>query len=98
MAMTTIGMQYNVIAGKEAEFERGFSAVQGALKATPGHVESRLYQDTQTPGCYLILSEWKDQAAFNSFIQSEAFAKVTQWGKAEILRNRPRHRVYSENE
>lgn len=92
--MTTIGMQYDVIPGKEEEFESGFLKVIEHLKAVEGHVASRLYEDVQTLGSYLILSEWTTHEAFKAFLQSPAFASVTAWGKAEILRGRPRHKVY----
>jgi heme-degrading monooxygenase HmoA len=91
---TTIGMHYDVIPGKESEFEQGFAAVQEQLKSIAGHVESHLYVDTQTAGSYLILSQWQTQQAFQAFIQSPEFARVTAWGRAEILRGRPRHKVY----
>jgi heme-degrading monooxygenase HmoA len=92
--MTTIGMHYDVLPGKEQEFESGFRGVVEHLKAAPGHVESRLFQDVGQPGSYLILSEWKGKQEFEAFIHSEAFRNVTNWGKAEILRGRPRHKVY----
>jgi heme-degrading monooxygenase HmoA len=93
--MTTIGMHYDVVAGKEEEFERGFLNVIEQLKTVPGHVESRLYEDVQSVGSYVILSEWQTQDAFTAFVRSDAFKQVTAWGKAEILRGRPRHKVYT---
>jgi heme-degrading monooxygenase HmoA len=93
--MTTIGMQYDVIPGKEREFEQGFIGVIEHLKQVAGHVESKLYEDVQSTGSYLILSQWKSREEFDAFLQSEAFRKVTSWGKAEILRGRPRHKVYT---
>jgi heme-degrading monooxygenase HmoA len=95
--MTTIGMHYDVLPGKEAEFERGFTAVAEKLKGVAGHVSSRLYQDVHQPGSYLIFSEWQSQADFQAFIKSDAFRAVTNWGKAEILRGRPKHTVYEHN-
>ncbi|MGH7213744.1 MAG: antibiotic biosynthesis monooxygenase family protein [Tepidisphaeraceae bacterium] len=92
--MTTIGMHYDVIPGKEEEFERGFVAVIDHLKTLPGHVESHMYEDVQTVGSYVILSQWETKDAFDAFIKSPEFAKVTAWGRAEMLRSRPRHKVY----
>jgi len=92
--MTTIGMHYDVIPGKEKDFENHFLAVLEVLKTLPGHIESRLYQDIQSAGSYVILSEWQKLDDFKAFIHSEAFAKTVAWGKAEILRGRPRHKVY----
>jgi heme-degrading monooxygenase HmoA len=93
--MTTIGMHYDVVAGKEEEFERGFLNVIEHLKTIDGHVESNLYEDVKTVGSYVILSEWETREAFTAFIKSDAFKAVTSWGKAEILRGRPRHKMYT---
>ena len=92
--MTTIGMQYDVISGKEQEFEKGFLAVIEHLKTVAGHVESKLYEDVSSEGSYLILSQWDSRESFDRFLRSPEFAQVTAWGKAEILRGRPRHKVY----
>jgi heme-degrading monooxygenase HmoA len=93
--MTTIGMHYDVIAGKEEEFERGFLNVLDYLKGVAGHVESRMFEDVRTIGSYVILSEWQTRDAFQAFLKSDAFKQVTAWGKAEILRGRPTHKVYT---
>ena len=93
--MTTIGMHYDVVPGKEEEFERGFLAVLEHLKTLPGHVESHMYEDVATVGSYVILSQWETKESFQRFLQSPEFAKVTAWGKAEMLRGRPRHKVYT---
>ena len=92
--MTTIGMHYDVIAGKEEEFERGFTAVLEHLKKVAGHVESQLYEDVNSTGSYLILSQWQTKDSFEAFVHSSEFKNVVSWGKAEILRSRPRHKVY----
>jgi len=92
--ITTVGMHYEVVAGKELEFEKGFLGVLEHLKAVPGHVESHLYEDVASEGSYVILSQWESREAFNAFLRSEAFRKLTAWGKAEMLRSRPRHQVW----
>lgn len=92
--MTTIGMHYDVIAGKEAEFEAAFFRILDLMKTLPGHVDSHLYQDVRTKGSYVILSEWQAKEDFEAFIHSDAFRGVVDWGKAQILRGRPRHKVY----
>jgi heme-degrading monooxygenase HmoA len=94
--MTTIGMHYDVKPGKEKEFEEGFLGVLEKLKTLPGHIESHMYLDIQSVGSYVILSEWTDPEAFSAFMRSDAFKSAVAWGKAEILRSRPRHRMYSE--
>jgi heme-degrading monooxygenase HmoA len=64
------------------------------LKTVPGHVESHLYEDVASVGSYVILSEWTTREDFERFLHSDAFKQVVAWGKAEILRSRPRHKVY----
>src|SRR5579864_6503090 len=88
--MTTIGMNYDVIPGKEAEFEQGFANVIAHLKTVTGHVESRLYRDIGSAGGYLILSQWQTKESFETFLHSPAFKQTVSWGKAEILRSSPR--------
>ena len=92
--MTTIGMHYDVIPGKEGEFEKGFVGVIEHLKTVPGHVESHMYEDVQSVGSYVILSRWQTKETFEAFLKSDAFKQVVAWGKAEMLRSQPRHKVY----
>jgi heme-degrading monooxygenase HmoA len=92
--MTTIGMHYEVVPGKEEEFEKGFLSVLEHLKTVTGHVESHMYEDVASVGSYVILSQWETKEAFERFLKSEEFKNVVAWGRAEILRSRPRHKVY----
>ena len=92
--MITVGMNYHVIAGKEQEFETKFAAVIDVLRAADGHSRSTLWQDVKDRGSYLITSEWSDEQAFRDFIHSATFREVTNWGKEEILSDRPRHKIY----
>ena len=92
--MITVGMNYHVIPGKQAEFEEKFSTVLSALRAADGHTSSILWRDVADDASYLITSEWSDEEAFTGFIRSEEFRAVTDWGKAEILSGRPQHRIY----
>ena len=94
--LTTVGMHYEVIPGKEEEFERGFIKVIDVLKRLPGHIESHMYEDVQNVGSYVILSSWQSKEDFDAFLKSDAFKAAVAWGKAEILRGRPRHRVFDE--
>lgn len=96
--MTTIGMHYDVIPGKEEEFEQGFRRVLEHLTRVDGHVESHMYEDVAARGSYVILSEWNSQEAFTAFLRSDAFKQVTAWGKAEILRGRPKHKIYTSDD
>ncbi len=92
--MITVGMNYHVIPGKQADFEEKFAAVITALKAAAGHSSSTLWKDVSDDASYLITSEWSDEQAFLEFIRSQAFKDVTSWGKEQILSGRPQHKIY----
>jgi len=92
--MITVGMNYEVLPGKEKVFEDAFAAVLEVMRKDPGHANSALYRNVQDPGVYVILSEWTSEEAFQAFIRSEKFAKVANWGRENILRGRPSHTVY----
>lgn len=93
--MVTIGMNYKVLPGKEEIFEKACTGVIEVMGGIDGHKESFLYRDVNDGHSYLIVSEWDSEDAFNSFIQSDKFKKVTEWGKESILAGRPSHKVYS---
>ncbi len=92
--MITVGMNYHVIAGKEQDFEEKFAGVVDALNAAEGHTSSTLWKDVSDGSSYLITSEWSEEKAFTDFIHSDAFRKVTDWGKEQILSGRPMHKIY----
>ncbi|MEX2168627.1 MAG: antibiotic biosynthesis monooxygenase [Pirellulales bacterium] len=92
--MITVGMNYHVISGKQADFEEKFATVINALQAAEGHRSSTLWKDVSDDASYLITSEWSDEPAFLEFIHSQAFKDVTSWGKEQILSGRPQHKIY----
>lgn len=92
--MITVGMNYHVIEGKQADFEEKFAGVIDALRAAEGHESSVLWKDVSDDASYLITSEWSDESAFVEFIHSAAFKEVTNWGKEQILSGRPQHKIY----
>jgi len=92
--MITVGMNYRVLPGKENLFEAAFRSVLKAMAASAGHTASHLWRDADEAGSYLITSEWSEPAAYEAFIHSPAFAKVTTWGKEQILAGRPRHWIH----
>ncbi len=96
--MVTIGMNYEVLEGKEVVFEKAFASVISALNEADGHRVSRLLCDVHNKRSYVILSEWNDEEAFGTFIASPEFARVTNWGKEQILAGRPSHVVYRGDE
>ncbi len=96
--MVTVGMYYDVLPGQGPAFQAKFEAVVAALRGAPGHKSSFLYQRVDDRDSYAILSEWDDPEAFHAFIRSETFRDVTAWGRATVLRNPPRHKIYPRSE
>jgi heme-degrading monooxygenase HmoA len=92
--MITVGLYYDVIPEKADLFEAKFRDVLAALGSFPGHKVSDLYRKVEDPYSYAILSEWDDLAAFQEFVRSDGFRDVTRWGREEVLRSMPRHKVY----
>lgn len=92
--MITIGMNYKIIAGKESNFERVFTNVLGAMETMAGHTRSFLYRNVYEPQSYLIVSEWNSEDDFQAFITSDKFKSVVDWGRENILADRPVHTVY----
>ena len=93
--MVTIGMNYFVLSGKEQVFEDACAKVVETMGGIDGHDTSSLYrQVSEGDPIYLIVSRWVDEEAFDSFIASDAFKKVTNWGKQNILSGRPQHTTY----
>lgn len=92
--MITIGMNYDVIPGKEQEFESAVQSVMNVLNKASGHSRSLLYRDCTQDNNYLIMSEWTDETSFHSFVGSEAFRIVANWGASNILNGRPHHQLY----
>ena len=96
--VVTIGMNYEVLEGKEKTFEDACRRVLDAMGEAAGHGGSELFRRVQDgpPAVYLIISRWNDDDAFHGFISSDAFKKVTNWGLQNILAGRPRHTTYRE--
>jgi heme-degrading monooxygenase HmoA len=94
--VVTIGMNYYVLAGKEQVFEDACKNVVKTMQGIDGHDESHLYREVaDDEAAYLIVSRWDSEDAFNAFIASDAFKKVTSWGKENILSRRPAHTTYT---
>lgn len=96
--MVTVGMYYEVIPEMAALFTAKFREVLELMETIPGHESSFLYQRVDDPHSYAILSEWSDQQAFLDFIRSDLFRQVTSWGREQVLRSAPRHKIYPRSE
>lgn len=94
--MITVGMDYKIIPGKDEEFIKVFTKVLDIIGGSPGHTETHLYRDVYEEHDYLVVSEWSDRAAFDAFIKSDRFKGVVDWGKENVLRERPKHEIYGQ--
>ena len=89
-------MNYYVLPGKEQVFEDACKNVVETMNGIDGHDESHFYREvTSEEATYLIVSRWQSEDAFQAFVASDAFKKVTNWGKENILSRRPSHTTYS---
>ncbi len=93
--MVTFGLNYDVKPPHRQVFERYCLEVIDAMRAMPGHVETRLYGDLARPASYLIYSQWDTPASFRAFMRSDAFQAAQRFGR-DILDGPPRHHVYTE--
>jgi heme-degrading monooxygenase HmoA len=96
--MLTIGLYYDVIPDKAKLFEDKFFHVLDLMKAMNGHQQSFLYRRVDDPHSYAIIGEWNTQEDFMAFIRSDAFREVTTWGREQVLRGAPRHKIYPRSE
>ncbi|MFG0330992.1 MAG: antibiotic biosynthesis monooxygenase family protein [Phycisphaerales bacterium] len=92
--MVTVGMNYEVIPGKDDAFVAMCDKVIEVMADMPGHQKTRLFRDVRDDHSYLIMSEWSDEDAFNAFIASDQFRQVTQWGQSNVLAARPHHEIF----
>ena len=94
--MVTVGMNYQILSGKEQQFESVFAKVLEIMRGMDGHEKTHLYRDVADASSYVIFSEWSSKPAFEAFISSAQFKNVTNWGKEQILAAQPRHRIYGD--
>jgi heme-degrading monooxygenase HmoA len=96
--MVTVGMYYDVIPEKSEMFTSKFKEVIALLQSIDGHKVTYLYQRVDDPYSFAVMSEWTDREAFMAFIGSETFRSVTSWGREQVLRGAPRHKIYPRSE
>lgn len=92
--MITVGMNYQIIPGKDEDFTKVFSKVLQIMEGMDGHQETHLYRDVYSEHDYLIVSEWSDEDAFKEFMSSDQFRNVADWGSMNVLRGRPTHEIF----
>ena len=92
--MLTVGLYYDVVQGKENDFEEYFRLVVAEIRKKDGFVSALLYKRVDKPGSYLIYSEWRDRESFEEFIKSREFSGAKEGG-ADMLMGRPSHKIYN---
>lgn len=91
-------MYYDVIPEKAGLFTAKFREVIDLLQTIPGHKATYLYQRVDDPNSFAVMSEWTEREAFMAFIGSETFRSVTNWGREQVLRGAPKHKIYPRSE
>jgi len=91
--MISIGLYYDVVVGKEKEFEEVFNSVKRSLEGSEGFVSAALYRRVDRPNSYLIYSEWRSLEAFRSFVASRPFKEITSKYR-DIFERRPYNKVF----
>jgi heme-degrading monooxygenase HmoA len=70
MSTYTYVWQFLVHPGREAEFERHYGP-EGAwvqlFRRADGYLDTRLLRDRATPGRYVTIDRWQDEAAYRGF-------------------------------
>ncbi len=87
--------RFQVVAGKEDEFERIWRERETYLRDVPGFVRFALLKAEMTPGEYLSHSTWKDRDSFMAWMNSPAFAAGHRQGSLSgILQGPPTPAMY----
>lgn len=94
VAMLTVGLYYDVVPGRETDFEEYFKMVAAQLEKVEGYVSALLYKRVDAPNSYLIYSEWKSRESFDAFIRSREFSGAKEGGSG-MLQGRPSHKIYN---
>jgi heme-degrading monooxygenase HmoA len=87
--------RFQVMPGKEDEFEEIWRRRETYLEGVPGYVRFALLKSQMTPGEYVSHSTWKDRQSFVDWSQSEAFQKAHRQGSlAGVLQGPPMPGMY----
>lgn len=92
--MVMVGLLFDVIPGKEREFEGLARHLMHSMEGFEGHRRSRLVRDVEEGGTYIILSDWEDKDEFDTFATSEAFHDLAIKAQGALLKRPPYHRTY----
>jgi len=74
--MQTFGLNYDVKPERIEDFKETLMQLIDAMKASDGHVETRLFSDVAKPNSMMIYSNWKTKAEFADFVRSDTFKQA----------------------
>jgi heme-degrading monooxygenase HmoA len=63
--------------GEEEAFEAAFAEVRTKVAGTAGHLGDQLLRDGDTPGSYVLLSEWRSEEAFREWEDAPIHRQLT---------------------
>jgi heme-degrading monooxygenase HmoA len=82
--------RFQVVPGKERDFERIWRERESYLQGVPGFMRFALLKSEMAAGEYVSHSTWRDKEAFMTWMNSESFAKGHRQGSlAGILEGPP---------
>ncbi|MFQ5789184.1 MAG: putative quinol monooxygenase [Acidobacteriota bacterium] len=95
MAGKTLHVVARMVArsGKEAALKETLTQLIEPTRAEPGCVRYELYQGEESPGEFLFVEEYKDEAAFDAHLASPHVRKALA-GTASLLESEPDIRRY----
>ncbi|OLT10684.1 hypothetical protein BJF79_25700 [Actinomadura sp. CNU-125] len=62
---------------REQEFEAAFGRVRERVAAVPGHIRDELLRVEDSPGSYVLVSEWRELEQFTEWLRSPAHESMT---------------------
>jgi heme-degrading monooxygenase HmoA len=68
--MVRATLRLSVRAGHEPAFERAWCSVAAQVRHVPGHVRQALLRDPESPGVFVVTSDWESAEAFRAFERS----------------------------
>jgi heme-degrading monooxygenase HmoA len=71
---------FEVPAGRDEDFIRGWEAARDYLEAQPGYVDTALHQAISPDADFRFvnIARWESAAAFQAAVQSPAFREVSE--------------------
>lgn len=81
-----VELTMEVSPGNEQPFEQAWLEVGKAVSEHPDNIAQWLASSRESPGRYVIVSDWPDEASFRRFEQAHEQAELTQ--KLRTLRAR----------